>query len=404
LANANYRFKVVAYDGSNDNCATGTVQYTVDNVSAWTIINNPSNLFLLGASADPSGSAGELAYRTDIPCFRAFTTFWDCLVTLTAPQTLLNKTLTAPTITSPVITGTVSGSAVIPSSDVVAPYAANGSAPVTNGLARLVTVGTVSTAATTLGGATGGAIGICVSSCNLSTLYIQQQGVASCIFDGNTTAGDYVQQSATQNGQCTDAGASFPGIGQVLGRALATATAGPLQVVPVQLFPPEIKAGLVGAQTGCTNFTPVTVTNTVATTNLLSCTVPANALSQGSLLEVDMTGIESYAGAPGTVIITVSLGAGTSCSSTFTTAVANNQPWNFVGKFAVLTSGAGGTANWACNSFSPASFGFGANGTVGAPTIAINTTIANTLLITETMSAANAGNSVTGQLLKGVVF
>jgi hypothetical protein len=159
-----------------------------------------------------------------------------------------------------------------------------------------------------------------------------------------------------------------------------------------------------GAATACTNFSPVTVNNTVAATNLLSCTVNANTLAQGSVLEVNIQGIESYAGAPGTITVTVNLGAGTSCASTFSVVVANNQPWNFVAHLGILTAGSGGTANWSCDSFSPGSFGFGANGTVGAPTIAINTTIANTLLVTETMSAANAGNFMTGQILKAVIF
>ena len=317
LSNANYRFKVVAYDGSNDNCATGTVQYTVDNVSAWTIINNPSNLFLLGASSDPSGSAGELAYRTDIPCFRAFTTFWDCLVTLTATQTLQNKTLanaaftgteTGMSISSPALNGTVTGTAV--------------------------------------------------------------QGTDTKVLSAGTVAG-------TGAPLCTD----------VLGGATTSGCTPP-----------------AGAAAGCTNFTPVNVTNNVATTNLLSCSIAANALAQGTILNVDLTGIQSTA-ANQTITLTVSLGGGTSCSTVQTQGIANNQPWNFVAKMSILTSGAGGTANWSCESFgSGANPVAGPNGVGGAPTIAVNTTIANTLLITETMSVANAGNSVTGQLLKGTLF
>lgn len=111
LSNVTYRFVLVSAGGVN--CATGITQFTIDGISAYTIINTPQNLFVLGATSDPSGTAGELAYRSDIPCFRVFTTFWDCLVTLTATQTLTNKTLTAPTITSPTITGTIAGSPTI---------------------------------------------------------------------------------------------------------------------------------------------------------------------------------------------------------------------------------------------------------------------------------------------------
>jgi hypothetical protein len=42
------------------------------------------------------------------------------------------------------------------------------------------------------------------------------------VFDGATTTGDYIQISSTVSGDCHDAGASYPGIGQVLGRVLST--------------------------------------------------------------------------------------------------------------------------------------------------------------------------------------
>lgn len=47
-------------------------------------------------------------------------------------------------------------------------------------------------------------------------------GTASCVFDGATVAGDYVQISATSAGDCTDGGATIPSTGQVLGRVLST--------------------------------------------------------------------------------------------------------------------------------------------------------------------------------------
>ena len=92
LSNSTYRFKLVANDGLNDNCAFGALQYTVDGVSAWTVINQAANLFALGQTSDPAGTAGEIVYRSDIPCFRGFTTFWDCFVRLTDTQTVTNKT------------------------------------------------------------------------------------------------------------------------------------------------------------------------------------------------------------------------------------------------------------------------------------------------------------------------
>lgn len=159
------------------------------------------------------------------------------------------------------------------------------------------------------------------------------------------------------------------------------------------------------ANLGCTNFTPVTVSNNNAQQNLMSCTINPGALSQGSLLEVDLQGIESAAVGQ-TLIINVSLGGGTACTTQVTEGVANNQPWNAVMKLFVLTSGAGGTMNMSCQYFSTASGGgvIGPLGVLGTPTLSVNTTIANTLLVTEQMSVVNVGNSVTQQGLKAVIF
>jgi hypothetical protein len=162
------------------------------------------------------------------------------------------------------------------------------------------------------------------------------------------------------------------------------------------------------ATTACTASSPVTVSNTVAATALLSCSVPANTLSAGSILEVTLTGIESTAtGATMTITLTTNLGGGTSVTTVSgTTGVCNAQPWYAKFYFTTITSGSSGTGNWsgswqgnACSG----SYG-GTGGVVGNPTIAINTTIGNTLAVTVTMSTANAGNSVTGQILKSVLF
>lgn len=51
---------------------------------------------------------------------------------------------------------------------------------------------------------------------------IAYRGYASCSFDGATTAGDYVQISSTNAGDCHDSGSGYPSSGQVLGRVLST--------------------------------------------------------------------------------------------------------------------------------------------------------------------------------------
>lgn len=327
LSNSAYRFAIWSYGSGavGANCGNGVLQRTVDNVSAYTTINQAQNIFLLGASSDPGGSAGELAYRTDIPCFRAFTTLWDCIVTLTATQTLTNKTLVSPTIT-----GAIAGSPTISSPTLTTPIL-NG-APTGTSLqgtdVKLLTAGTVS-------------------------------GSVAATF-------------------CTD--------------ALGGATT-------VGCNPPT------AANLGCTSIGPNTIVNNNAIQNFASCSIPANSLSAGSLMAVDLVGIESTA-AGQTIQLTVNLGGGTACSNFAPTfGVANNQPIYFWAKFAVLTAGAGGSGNWTCGFSSTGnSLTTGAGGTVGAPTVSVNTTIANLLVIQVQMSVANAGNSATAQLIKSVIF
>ncbi len=90
-----------------------------------------------------------------------------------------------------------------------------------NKLAKLT--GAPSTAVTPLTTDTNGVIGICVSGCGTtSTAEISIAGMTQCIYDGATTAGDYVQISTTTAGDCHDAGATVPLIGQILGRVLTT--------------------------------------------------------------------------------------------------------------------------------------------------------------------------------------
>ncbi len=70
---------------------------------------------------------------------------------------------------------------------------------------------------------TNGVIGVVADGAGTTgNAQIARGGQASCVFDGPTTAGDYVQISSTTAGDCHDAGASYPGTGQVLGRVLSS--------------------------------------------------------------------------------------------------------------------------------------------------------------------------------------
>lgn len=401
---SNNSFKFCGYNSAL------VLQWCTDNVSAYQILNNIQNITFGSVTSDPTGAAGELGYRSDLACLREYTTFWDCLVTLTGIQSLTNKTLVNPVISSS--TGAVLNSPNINGTIVTGPPATYlvmtndlATGTVLNKLAKINPAGLAGFAILPLITDTGGMTGVVVAGAGITgNATIQQSGSASCVFDNAVTSGDYVQISPTIAGDCHDSGVAYPSSNQVLGRVLATNVAAGTYLI--DLFGPEIKAGNQGAAIGCTNFTPATITNNNTVQTLLSCPIPANTLGQGNMLQVDITGIESTASA-GTISIFANLGGGTACSTTSVPAgVGNNQPWNFVGKFSVLTAGAGGTGNWSCQYFSSSAGGglAGPNGVVGAPTIAVNTTISNTLLIQVQMSVANAGNSVTGQLLKAVIF
>jgi len=74
---------------------------------------------------------------------------------------------------------------------------------------------------------TNGILGICVSGCAASgTGVIQQTGVAPCVFDGGTTANDYVVASSTTLGNCHDSGVAPPSkptsTAEVIGQVLST--------------------------------------------------------------------------------------------------------------------------------------------------------------------------------------
>lgn len=81
---------------------------------------------------------------------------------------------------------------------------------------------------------TSGVIGVAVDGAGTTgNVQIARDGQATCAFDGPTTAGDYVQISGTVAGDCHDAGASYPGSGQVLGRVLSTNAAAGLYAMLV---------------------------------------------------------------------------------------------------------------------------------------------------------------------------
>ena len=69
---------------------------------------------------------------------------------------------------------------------------------------------------------THGALGIVIAGAGTSgAATIQTYGLTTCVFDGATTAGDYVTISSTTAGDCHDYGSSFPST-QPIGRVFST--------------------------------------------------------------------------------------------------------------------------------------------------------------------------------------
>ncbi len=226
---SNQSYKICGYNSSL------VQQWCTDNVSAYQILQNIGNITFGSVTSDPSGAAGEIGYRSDLGCFRGYTTFWDCLVNFTGIQTLTNKTLTAPVITnapspsfiSPSIAGLTLGGVSVASGNPTnfANYT-NGAAGTTlNQLAKLVPSGAGSTAVSTAITDTGGVVGVVIAGAGTSGIgLVQQAGQAICVFDGSTTVEDYVQISSTTAGNCHDTGSAiYPTAGgQVIGRVLTT--------------------------------------------------------------------------------------------------------------------------------------------------------------------------------------
>jgi hypothetical protein len=175
-----------------------------------------------------------------------------------------------------------------------------------NKLAKLA--GAPSTAVLPATSDTSGIVGIVVGGAGTSgNAQIARLGQASCVFDGTTTAGDYVQISATVAGDCHDAGATFPASGQVLGFVLSSnASGGPYAV----LVRPDIQPTSSGSSVQTSAAYSATPTFSVSTSaiqvwtmtlagNVTSSTLAATSATAGQTLELiltqDATGSRTFA-------------------------------------------------------------------------------------------------------------
>jgi hypothetical protein len=113
---------------------------------------------------------------------------------------------------------------------------------------------------------TTGVVGVVVAGAGTTgNAVIARNGICSCVFDGATTAGDYVQVSTSVAGDCKDAGATPPTNGQIIGRVLSTN--GGAGTYAVSIAPPHYGSPWATTATPMITSAPTpTVTKSTSTT------------------------------------------------------------------------------------------------------------------------------------------
>ena len=229
-----YSIKVVANGGIN--CASGTTQYTVDNVNASLL--NLQNTWQQTQSFDlpiqlfwpdlqiqfgaPTGTRTTLDIpptSSDVILHGPPLTADDTLLSANATQTVKNKNLTTGTQVNGCGMTNGPGTYICIANNSVTATALNQLAILVGGPTSTATVAPIGTKV--------GVQGIVASNAGITgTAIIQQSGDSQCQFDTATTAGDYFIPSPIDQGFCSDTGfgppAPLPNNAQVMGQVLVT--------------------------------------------------------------------------------------------------------------------------------------------------------------------------------------
>lgn len=229
-----------------------------------------------------------------------------------------------------------------------------------NKLAKLTSAGAAIIASTT---DTDGEIGVVIGAAGKSgNAQIAVSGTAGCVFDGATTAGDFVGISSSTAGDCHDAGATRPLSAQTIGRVLSTNASGGTYEVTMALGVTNTAGGGSGTvNSGTAGQMAYYATSTTAVSGNANATISGGALTLGvstsALGSLILSGNTS-----GAVSILPQAAAGTYNFNLPTSAGSSGQP---------LLSGGGGSSpqTYDANaSFSAGALSLGASGTAGSVT------------------------------------
>lgn len=187
-------------------------------------------------------------------------------------------------------------------SQVAVPYNNDtGTGTTLNKLARLT--GAPSSAIITATTITRGVVGVVTAGAGTSgVVTITYTGKVLCVFDGATTAGNYVQVSSSVAGDCHDAGSAVPTSGQILGKVTSTNGSGGTYVVDLTIQPTayvhKIVAVFNGGGSALTSGTTVGSSLIYSTPVPFACTITAWTVT----VDTGTVGFRVWRAAAGTAV------------------------------------------------------------------------------------------------------
>lgn len=191
---------------------------------------------------------------------------------------------------------------------------------------------------------TSGAVGITTLGNGTSgTAIITRSGIAPCVFDNTTVAGDFVQIASGTAGNCHDAGAARPTSGQIIGVVIqAGGSAGTYNVLLDKSIIPSAAATITLCNSGGT-------TDTISAAGSFATTCSFGGLTVGTLLEVRAHGVYTTS-ATASPLYNMQVNAGGTtaiCQHSANISIGTsktNNAWDLVCWIRILTTGAPGTA------------------------------------------------------------